>query len=221
MSKIIASILAFVVAFYFYRYYSLSKLSYLLGIAVGFTFIAVSAVFLAIDVLLESNMELFNVIFWLRLVSLSYGFSLLAASYHYKHRETEGIPSLIRIGALSAIPVMIMIGIVVIAPPALNLPPYNDVDEYFRIFNLVMLAYVFKNALGSIIERGRKGFMYIPAAYAILWLGQYSAFIYNVDGSIVAFIAQHTIKIIALTLFVIVLSQVTRGRKVASTGVDT
>ena len=210
---VIASVLAFVVAFHFYRFYRLTGFVYLLGLTIGFFFIMFADIMLATDVWLEVNPEIFNLLFWLRLLSLSYGFSFLAVSYYYKHKE-EDKTFAIRVAALSAIPIMIVLVVVIVAPPALELPPYNTVDEYFRVFNLIMLAYVFKSALSSIVEQGRKEFLYIPAAYAVLWLGQYSALIYNLEGPISAFIAAPIAKIVALSLFVVVMSQVIRGKRV-------
>jgi len=220
-TEVIAATIAFVVAFHFFRFYRLSGFVYLLGLATGFSFITFAETMLALDVWLEFNPEIFNLLFWMRLLSISYGFSFLAVSYYYKHREDDKVPWMMRIGALSVIPIMTMIALVVILPPALDFPPYNMVDEYFRAFNLVVLAYVFKSTLGSIVEQGRKEFMYIPAAYAILWLGQYSSLIFSIDGSNSAFIAAHIAKVTGLAIFVGVLSQVIRARKIAKTETET
>jgi len=215
-SEVVASVMAFVVAFYFYRFYRVTGFIYLLGLVVGFSFITFAEVLLAVDVWLEFYPEMFNLLFWLRLLSLSYGFSFLAVSYYYKHRE-EDKSLMMRVAALSAIPIMIMIAVVVITPPAFDFPPYNQTDEYFRAFNLVMLGYVFKSTLGSIVEQGRKEFVYVPAAYAVLWLGQYSSLIFGLDGNVSVFIAAHVAKIIGLALFVGVMSQVIRGKRVPRT----
>ena len=216
-SEVIAAILAFVVALHFYRFYKLSGFVYLLGLVIGFSFITFAEILLAIDVWLEFNMEIFNLFFWLRLLSLSYGFSFIAVSYYYKHREEDKTPMMMRMGALSAIPVMVVIVIMVFVPPALEFPPYNQVDEYFRVFNLFVLGYVFRSTLSSIVEQGRKEFMYIPAAYAVLWLGQYSSLIFGLDANVSAYVAALVAKMIGLALFVGVLSQVMRAKKVAKT----
>jgi hypothetical protein len=219
-NEVIASLLAFTIAYLFYRFYRVSGLTHLLGIVIGFMFITFAEILLAVDVWLEFNPELFNMLFWLRLLSLSYGFSFLAISYYYKHREEYSIPLSMRIGALSAIPIMIVITVIVIAPPAFGLPAYNVIDEYFRVFNLFMLGYVFISTLGSIVEQGRKEFVYIPAAYAVLWLGQYSGLLFGLDGSTSAFIAQQIAKTLALALFVGVLYQVMRTKRVTKAGHD-
>ncbi len=216
-SEVIAAVLAFVVALHFYRFYKLSGFVYLLGLVVGFSFITFAEVLLAVDVQLEFDMEIFNLLFWLRLLSLSYGFSFIAVSYYYKHREEDKSPMMMRIGALSAIPLMAVIVIIVFVPPALEFPPYNQVDEYFRVFNLFMLGYVFRSTLSSIVEQGRKEFMYIPTAYAVLWLGQYSSLIFGLDGNVSAYVAALIAKVLGLALFVGVLSQVMRAKRVAKT----
>jgi len=220
-TEVIAAVLAFVVAFHFYKFYKLSGFLYLRGLVIGFSFITFSEIMLAVDVWLEFNMEIFNMFFWLRLLSLSYGFSFIAVSYYYKHREEDKIPLMMRIGALSVIPLMIMIGVVVILPPAFDFPPYNQADEYFRIFNLVMLGYVFTSTLSSMVEQGRKEFIYIPAAYAVLWLGQYSSLISSLELNVSTFIAAHIAKVIGLALFVGMLLQVMRGKKVAAERTET
>lgn len=215
-TEVIASVLALVAAFYFYRFYRKTGVVYLLGFVIGFSFITFAEVLLAMDVWLEFMPEIFNLFFWLRLLSLSYGFSFLALSYYYKRREDDR-NLVVKIASLSVIPVMVMIAVIVLTPPPFDFPPYNQADQYFRVFNMIILAYIFKSTLGSIVEQGRKEFAYIPAAYAVLWLGQFSALIYSLDGGVSAFIAQHVAKVIALSLFVGVLSQVIRGKKVAKT----
>jgi len=216
-SEVIAAVLAFVVALHFYRFYRLSGFIYLLGLVIGFSFITFAEVLLAVDVWLEFDMDVFNLLFWLRLLSLTYGFSFIAASYYYKHREEDKTPLMMRIGALSAIPLTVLVVVLVFIPPAFEIPPYNQVDEYFRVFNLVVLAYVFRSTLSSIVEQGRKEFMYIPTAYAVLWLGQYSSLIFGLDGNLSAYVAALVAKVTGLALFVGVLSQVTRAKRVART----
>ncbi|MEM3098589.1 MAG: hypothetical protein QXU32_07725 [Nitrososphaerales archaeon] len=214
--QVAASVLAFIVAFHFYKFYRITGFVYLLGLGIGFSFITFAQVLLAADVWLEFHPELFNLLFWLRLLSLSYGFSFLAVSYYSKSKE-EDKTLMLRIAALSAVPIMVMIAVVILAPPVLDFPPYNQVDEYFRVFILVVLAYVFRSTLVSIVAHGRKELMYIPAAYALLWLGQFSGLIYSIDGGISAFIALHSAKLAGLLLFAIVMSQVVRGKTVRIT----
>ncbi len=219
-TSVIETVLAFVIAFLFYRFYRISGLVYLLGLVVGFSFISFSRSLLALN-LWESNLEIFNMFFWLKFLSSSYGFSFLALSYYYKGSEEDRVPLMMKIGALSVIPLMMMIAIMVILRPVNGFPPpYNQVDEYFSAFNLFMLGYVFKSAIVSIVEQGRREFIYIPAAFAVLWLGQYSALIFGLDGSVSAFIAEHITKIIGLALFVGVLYQVMRGKTIARRETD-
>lgn len=217
-TEAIAAILSFVVAYHFYRFYRLSGILYLLGIVIGFSFITFSNLVLATDVWLEFDPGLFNFVYWMGILSLSYGFSFLAVSYYCKHREEDKVPLLMRISALSAIPLMLVIAVVAILPLTLDLPPYHNMDEYFSAFNMVALGYVFKSTIGSIVDQGKRGFKYIPAAYAVLWLGQYSAFIYNIDGTTSVFTVQMVANLVGLTLFVGVLSKVIRRKRVEEKG---
>jgi hypothetical protein len=214
--EIIASVLAIVVALYFYRFYRLTGFLYLLGLTIGFIFITFAEVLLAVDVWLEFNPDLFNLLFWMRLLSLSYGFSFLAISYYYKRKE-DYRTIMFKVAALSAIPIMGVMAVMIIAPPALDFPPYNVADEYFRVFNLIMLAYVFRSTLNSIVEQGRKELVYIPAAFAVLWIGQFSGLIFSLDVSVSAFISQLSAKLLGLLLFALTMSQVQRGKRVPST----
>jgi hypothetical protein len=219
-TEAIAAILALVVAFHFYRFYKVSGFVYLLGLAVGFLAIAFAEIMLAVGVWLEPNLEIYNMLFWLRLLSLSYGFSFVAMSYHYKHRDEDRTPWIMRVIAISVIPIVIVTTLVILTPPAFDFPAYNRLDEYFGVLNLVMLGYVFKSSLDSIVTQGRKEFIYIPAAFAILWLGQYSALIFDLDRNVSSFVAEHIAKILGLALFVGVLAQIRRGKKIAKTNAE-
>lgn len=212
---VIAAILALLIVLYFYRFYKLYKLTYMHGIIASFSIISFAQLMLAVNVWIGFDSEISNLLGWFKILSYSYGFSFLALSYYYKNREEESTPLLLRIGVLSVIPMMIMLALAVFATSAFDLLPHYKLEAYFRMFNLLMLGYVFKSTLSSIVEQGRKEFMYIPAAYALLWLGQYSALIYDLDGNLSNFIAYNITKVIGLALFVGVLYQVRRMTRLA------
>jgi hypothetical protein len=150
----------------------------------------------------------------MRLIASSYGFSLMALSYYYKGRE-EGRSTLIPIVSLSMIPILITVAVISLTEPRFDFPPYQNVDQYFSVLNLVILAYTFRGALTSILEHGRKDFIYIPLAFAVLWIGQYSALAYRLEGPISMFIGQYVAEFIGLLIFVAVLYRIMmKGRKV-------
>jgi hypothetical protein len=55
--------------------------------------------------------------------------------------------------------------------------------------------------------------LYVPAAFALLWLEQYSLIIAYFDNSIVAFIGSAAARVAGLALFAYIMHSVTSRRK--------
>ncbi len=213
-TEVIAASLAFAIALYSSKLYRRTGFLYLLDLSIGFWLIMFSEALLASDVLMKFDPVSSNFLFWLRLLSLSSGFSFIALSYRYKHMDEARTPILM-IAAFSVIPLMIMMTIMVLAKSIVVLPPYSAVDQYFHVFNILILGYIIKSILGSIVEHGRKQSTYILAAYLFLGIGQFSSLIFGLGGDAGAFVSEHVARVFGLAIFVVLLYQIKKMKRVA------
>ncbi len=205
-SEFISTAFALVLAYLFSKAYRLTRSSFLLGLPVGFSFLAFSYVFLALSLLDQSNMSVSESFMWLKLVMQSFGFIFIAFAYYFAPKsesKTEKYSFGIILFA-SVVSIFLLFVVLLLAPPSMGLPSVNVVDEFFMTVNLVFLGYVIWHLVKH-FESSQKtpsGFIWTPTAFSLLWLGQYSSLIWAIDRSQTAFIFAHGARITSLILFI-------------------
>lgn len=207
--KIVSIPLSFVIIYFSYKFYKITSFSTLQAFAIGFSFILVADAFVLYNLFTKTEYQ--NEILWMKTILLSYGFSFIAASYYYKSKSGTSLHSINRIFSLAIIPVVLMIGVLSMLH-VIDLLDYFTVEEYFRMYNLLILGYVVKHTLEYAVSSGRKQFLYLPIAFVILWLGQFTALIYSLDGGDTTFVLRVVLKTVGLAIFVAVIIQITRQK---------
>jgi hypothetical protein len=249
-ATIVSTSLSFVIAWYFLKSYRFTGFGYLLGLPVGFIFIAISFIFQHLNLVYSQDPVLNPAFFWVQLILQSEGFALIAASYqlknagrpdaereissrldrdmvdsfrsHYSHarrkadRQARRRYVLISLIPLIMVPFPFILSTFTLAStPYFDYPRLADLSFYMRIFNMVALGYILKTATVSLVRAGNIRLLYIPAAFALFWLEQYSLVIAYFDNSTVSFMGSLIARLAALVIFVYVMRQVvTASRRV-------
>ncbi|MGA9152463.1 MAG: hypothetical protein WBZ36_17950 [Candidatus Nitrosopolaris sp.] len=228
----IASIfLCSVISLYYYRTYRFSGYRYLLGLPTGFVILAISFVFGYLNVAyfyshVDQSIE--NIFLWIQLALRSEGFAFIALSYMLKNRMGSTainalLPATSRIlfspqsycnsikikemivailpMILISIPLMVTISALFVQP-ILNDTEVKDMSIYTTIFNIMVLGYTFIKSLKTLVRSANIKFLYIPAAFALLWLEQYSLIINYFDNNQFAFMGSVIVRLVGLSLFV-------------------
>ena len=86
--------------------------------------------------------------------------------------------------------------------PFLNYVELADLSFVMRIFDMIILGYIFKATITNLVKAANLELLYIPAAFASLWLAQYSSLITYFDDSSIAFIGSVAARVAGLALFV-------------------
>ncbi|HXP53136.1 MAG TPA: hypothetical protein VN922_24545 [Bacteroidia bacterium] len=102
---------------------------------------------------------------------------------------------------LISIPLMVTISALVVQP-ILNDTELKDMSIYMMIFNMIVLAYIFIKSLKALVKSANIKLLYIPAAFALLWLDQYSLIINCFDNNQFAFMGSIIARLVGLSLFV-------------------
>src|SRR6266487_1937954 len=225
-------LLCSVIAMYFYRSYRFSGFGYLLGLPTGFAILAASFVFEHLHVVYSysyANESLENLLFWIQLALQSEGFAFIALSYMLKNRAGSTtingllptaykiffsphswIHSSIKIREiivsvlpmiLISIPLMVTISALFVQP-ILNETEIKDMSLYTTLFDIVVLGYIFVKCVKPLVKAANIKLLYIPAAFALLWLEQYSLIINYFDNNQFAFIGSIIVRLAGLGLFV-------------------
>ncbi len=177
-----------------------------------------------------TNESLENLFFWIQLSLQSEGFAFIALSYMLKNRDgsTSTINGLLPTASkilfsphnwihssikireiivsvlpmiLISIPLMVTISALFVQP-ILNETEIKDMSLYTTLFDIVVLGYIFVKCVKPLVKAANIKLLYIPAAFALLWLEQYSLIINYFDNNQFAFIGSIIVRLAGLGLFV-------------------
>jgi hypothetical protein len=226
-----STFLCSVISLYFYRTYQFSGYRYLLGLPTGFVILAISFVFVHLNIAyfyshVDQSIE--NIFLWIQLALRSEGFAFIALSYMLKNRmgyttvngllpatsrivfSPQSYSNAIKIKEmivailpmiLISIPLMVTISALFVQP-ILNDTEVKDMSIYMTIFNIMVLGYIFIKSLKALVRSANIKLLYIPAAFALLWLEQYSLIINYFDNNQFAFTGSVIARLVGLSLFV-------------------
>jgi hypothetical protein len=231
-------VFACLISWHFFRSYRFSGFGYLLGLPVGFVFLALSFLFQYLNLIFSNDQSLYLVFFWIELAFQSEALALIAVSYHFKSKSLDnycihdinfdsspkfnGDRTFNKTKKLvnSSVP-LIMIAIPFIVPlselvsePGFTYYGLADLSLFLRIFNMTVLCYIFINSVISLVKAANIKLLYIPGAFALLWLEQYSLVITYFENNIIAYLASTIVRLAGLTLFVYIVCTITsRGSR--------
>ena len=215
-----------VISIYFFRSYRFSGFGYLLGLPIGFAALGVSFVFDQLSQVYQTDNVLYHLFFWIQLVLQSEAFALIALSYMLKnrigtctkssttyldsssllvHNDVSTRAKDLFISILPMVTISIPLTVTMSAlfvSPFLNYVELADLSFVMRIFDMIILGYIFKATITSLVRVADLKLLYIPAAFACLWLAQYSLLITYFDDSSIAFIGSLSARLAGLALFV-------------------
>lgn len=201
-------VLVLPLVYLFFKIYRLQRNVILLGLPLGFFFIAMSYIFLGLHLL--NSPVIINTfsssIMWLRVVTQTWGFTLIASSYFLAGRSQNGPKHrFLAIVAWSIIAVVCAFGLLMIINPAGISTVYN-INGMFTSANIALLTYIIFFIIRKLeLSNGSiSGLISAPVAFAFLWLGQFSFLIWKLDGNSgdAAIVGSQIAPIIGLLLFI-------------------
>ncbi len=145
--------------------------------------------------------------------------ALIALSYYYKNSSGNPGQFMGRNIIVTALPLMMVTIPFIVPTAALVAEPYfnyaglADLSFYMRIFNVAVIAYIFRTTIVSLVRAANIKLLYVPAAFALLWLEQYSLIIAYFDNSVMAFVGSTAARLVGLGLFAYVMHSVASRRK--------
>jgi hypothetical protein len=206
----------------FFRSYTFSGFGYLLGLPVGFAFLGASFLFEMSSLMYRTDPLLYPAFFWIQMSLQSEALALIALSYYYKNSDISGSGRRVRARdvlvttlplAMVAIPFLVPT-LSLAAGPYFSYSGLADLSFYMRIFNIAVIGYIFKSALASLVRAANVKLLYVPAAFALLGLEQYSLILAYFDNSAGAFIGSAAARIAGLALFAYIMHSATSRRRI-------
>jgi hypothetical protein len=197
-------ILALALSYLFFKIYSLKRSAILLGLPFGFLVLAVSYIFLEVHHFFPYVLGFSGSLMWSRVVTQTWGFTLIAASYFLSSRSQMGSKQkFLAVTLWSLIAVICVFGLLLILNPA-GLQTVYTVNELFSVVNLGLLIYIVAFLVRKIelANSGISGLISAPLAFAFLGVGEALFIIWNFDASVTALVVSQISRVIGLLLFI-------------------
>ena len=210
--------ISFIIARYFFKSYSFSGFGYLLGLPAGFAFLGLSYMFQYVGWAYANDIVMYPAFFWMQIVLQSEGIALIALSYHFKNHPTDSgkvtiglrkhaiMRYKVRHILVVVLPVLIVSASFIVpssmfvSAPYFNYPRLADLSFVMTVFNIVVLGYIFKSSIVSLVKAANPKLLYAPVAFALLALEQYSLILTYFDNSSMAFAASLIVRLAGLSL---------------------
>ncbi|HSV50451.1 MAG TPA: hypothetical protein VLH35_09040 [Candidatus Acidoferrales bacterium] len=206
--------LALGLVYLFFKVYRTQRGIYLLGLPFGFLFLSLSYLFLGIHLASPYEQTLSGSLMWLRVITQTGGFLLIALSYLLSNRNQPQKTTQYSFTTLSLMLVVSVIClfclIAALNPPGLSI--IYSINEIFTIVNLGFLScvivYLFRKRQHS---NGAAGLLSAPLGFTVLWLGQLAFLIWDVGHNEIPLLGSQIARIIGLAIFIGIYYQAIKG----------
>jgi hypothetical protein len=188
----------------FFKLFWTQRQIFLLGLPFGFLLLTLSYGFLLIHFIYPNAGGLSYSLMWLRVITQTGGFTLIAISYILAGRNQQRtILNLPTIALVLILPVIIAFGFLdLINPPGLSI--IYSINGLFAVANLALLTYVIvfllKNYIGTLHKN--TGLLVVLVAFAAFWSGQLSYLLWDYTRSNAALVGSQVARVISLVLLV-------------------
>ncbi len=158
-------------------------------------------------------MTLSTSLMWVRVVTQTWGFTLIALSYFLSNRAPKTTKhTIIDISVWSIVAVIFIFGLLMLLNPPGSPSVYSE-NVIFTVANLFLLSYilVFITRKFELTSGSASGLVSAPLAFALLWLGQFCFLLWDVDGGGEAsLISSQVTRVISLVIFIRIYYQVSK-----------
>jgi hypothetical protein len=201
----VSAFICFVLVWFMTKPYRYTGERRYIGLPFGFSFLGASYVIGLIG-FLESG-GFVDVLRWVQLFTQSYAFAFLAVTYYFSKKEKEARLSWFAIAFAAIFSAAIISYTVILVAPLYDLPHFDTVDDYMRIFNMVCISYIAIHTLKRHASKPDAKTIWIPLGYLLFDFGQYSLLLWSLDASFTAFIGAHFLRLAGLLVFLYVAYQ--------------
>jgi len=215
VAEVVSAIICFVLLRFMIKPYRTTGESRYLGLPLGFAFLGMSYVFMGVALFFES-FGFVEEIKWFQLFTQAYAFAFLAATYYFSKKPAKNTRLWWDITYAALGFAVVISYLVVFEPPMFGLPSYKTVDEYFRLFNIICLAYISIHTLRSHASKPDPKTIWIPLSYLLLGFAQYSSLIWSLDSSFAAYVGAYFLRMSGLLILLFVAYQAFYGTREAS-----
>jgi hypothetical protein len=174
-----------------------------LGLPLGFGFLGVSYVLLALSSIVET-IGLAQELSWLQILTQAYAFAFLAATYYFQKKPTKNLKLLWNVTYVALFFAIVFSYLIIIVPPAFELPSYQTANDTLIVTNVLFILYISIHTIRNQIAHPNSKKIWLPFAYMLLAFSQYSVLLWSADASLGAYIGSYVFRLASLLVFVFV-----------------
>jgi hypothetical protein len=200
--EVFSASICFILLWFMAKPYSLTRESRYLGLPLGFGFLGISYVVVALLISIPGSFT--SELSWLQLLPRTFAFLFLAITYYFSKKPSKKSPLIWNVTISFLILALVTLFILVLISPQLASPGYLVFSVYFRAFNLLCLFYISVYTLRRHIKNLEPTTIVIPLGFILLGMNQYSAIIWSFDQSYFAFWGALVLRLTALVIFLFV-----------------
>jgi hypothetical protein len=199
--EVISAIVCFILVKFMINPFKLTGETKYLGLPLGFLFLGLSYAFSAFSFSPYFN---FIKLGWIQLFVRGFAFFFLAATYYFSRTEKNPKRLQNTILGILLIILVILILLVTVISPQFSFAAYRFWFICVHAFSMVCICFIIIHALKNHLGESDPATLAIPLGFIILFIGQYSALIWIVDASVLAFFAGLTFRLTGLIIFLYV-----------------
>jgi len=199
--EVASAIMCFILLRFMIKPYKSTGENRYLGLPLGFGFLAATYVISAFSFY---SPQIFgtNTIYF-QLIARTFAFIFIGNTYFFSKKHTQNSQQHWQI-ALSILIIGLIILLLIVNIPDITLPSYGITRNFSRVLNLIIILYICIHTFRSHIEKPDPKTIWIPLAYVILLVSQYSLLLYQLDNSLSAFFAGLILRLIFLSVLLTV-----------------
>jgi hypothetical protein len=206
-------VLALVLVILFFKVYRTQRSLYLLGLPLGFLFIAASHFFLVAHLVYPYVPPYSGSLMWLRVITQTSGFMFIAFSYFFSNRTQRLTKHSISFQSVSLIILVIVFSLfaslVAVDPPGLNY--VYSINNIFTIVNLALLSYIILFLLVKRTLTRPSDLLSVSIGFAAIWIGQLFFLLWDIlDRDENILLGSQIGRIVGLLVFIYIYYQVSK-----------
>jgi hypothetical protein len=201
----VSAVICFVLVWFMTKPYRYTGERQYIGLPLAFSFLGASFV-MGLTMLVESA-AFVDVMRWFQVFTEAYAFAFLAVTYYFSERGKEATRLSLQIAFATILSVAAVSYIIIFLAPAYDLPHFDIVDDYLRIFNISCLSYIVIQILRRYVARPDAKTTWIPFGFILFDFSQYSFLIWSLDASFLAFLGAYFLRLAGLLVFLLVAYQ--------------
>jgi hypothetical protein len=198
--EVVSAVLCFVLVKFMFKPYKLTREGRYLGLPLGFAFLGIAEIFLAIGIF-----ESVNELRFLSLVIRTFAYVFLATTYYFSKEPSKNSRLFWDTTFSLLVVALTTLSILAIRGSIIGIQVPTSLSVFLRVLALICISYICLHTLRSHIRAPEPTTIWIPLGFILLGISQYSLLIWAGDENYafgIAFVGAMVARLVGLSVFI-------------------